>query len=1439
MANTYDRFGFDKDGYNKDGFDRMGYNREGLDREGYDKNGVNKLGINKLTGYDEEGYDSEGYDRDGYNREGYDKQGFDLEGYNLAGYNREGYDKRGFDIEGYNAAGYDRQGYDKSGYDENGYDKDGYNRSGLDENGFDVDGFDAYGFNQDGINKNGYDINGRSEDGIDILGYAEDGFDVDGKSIDGFPKEKFDEEGYHIYTGFNLKGFDRDGFNINGVDREGYDREGFHCQTGYNREGFDREGYRSTGYNADGYDRKGYNREGYDRDGYDIDGYDKSGYDRDGYNREGYDKKGYDKNGYDKTGTLEESRRNQDKSGKIDKKEDAFEAAFFKKCERQIKGYYRDQVKKEVMKQYVPTKLEYIDRWGFVHSDTIEPDMERANSEINHRVDLVLSNPYFCHIDYIDNPELYIGKQAVHGWITDWADERAKLYYQYQIYIGNKDVELNLVRDIHFSKGKYKGYKDLYYKSSENDKTVVADEHLQQIIQANQDNKAVHDIVESIQQNQYDIISSDKDKSMLVLGCAGSGKTMILMHKVRYMKYNDQDLNMKDIMIISPTDILERESRQLSRLLQVDRVLQFTSARFYLKLCVEMMKKMGTSFEAFVVCDENVVEEEFYQYEDLEQIKTDVYMDLSNDTTAKSFINSQEKKNKDMFSKHIAITGCEITYITKMHNLYADSIKEIEKAGKRDIQRIIKRINEVVQEQNFLLDLKEFVTYLVECSVFENNIVKKAVDEDTISQLFYETKKIVKNIDYAEFYRVMHVKKECINDPVKMIQVVQLYLNEKLDLDGVHKVLHEWSAISEDMAETYIEYISNQIDRLEKLQKKSEILEYLLDTDTFQNRYQDNNQMRFDTSFEKMLNLYEGMEEPLQKIGMTPFEYFSIYEKITRRRRRLSEQKKQPLKRAYLFDALLAELNVDYTLDGEIKIPLSKLFTMTYILQAFAGAIDTEKKYIFIDEFQDFSPNELRLMKSVYPKAVFNLYGDVKQCINSKGICEIEDIPGEMYEEQPKFISENYRNARQITEYIQDVVGIKMLPVGLNGVQKTVDFMPNIVIAMDDRIAVITESITDELRAILQGYDVNYYEETGEIIRGIYNILPISLAKGLEFEKVIVIQQGMTMNEYYVACTRAIKELYVVSGELAYVNNDSDNGKQEDFEVENCTAEKEFIEDSNEDAFETESQNVDLHGYTLFPYQGKLRKYTHIKNMPATHIPIVSDGKEKMIPVCYLEETKCVYIPEGTYKKHKNELETYFSNGNKDNNKMQVVVEEKAEKEIITMPVHKEEIIEKPKENRPKRDLVTFIFDDTRTVDLMDKFEGLSGEKPYERLIIKRALSIRVGTKFEFVDLVLERSRNRDYQGNITFTEFKKGNIVDLKRYVQSQFSEDDVARCLETGDIKLFRKPYLLRAQNSRNRSGYGWEWDWSNPYSPSVMEGTFYGETTSYVFVGAYIRK
>ena len=450
---------------------------------------------------------------------------------------------------------------------------------------------------------------------------------MNGKSIEGFSKELFDEDGYHIYTGFNLKGFDRDGYNINGIDIEGYNRDGFHYQTGYNREG------------------------------YDCDGYDKNGYDRFGYDKEGYDRNGYDINGYDINGSLDQNKLIEDSNDKKDKQEDLMEISFFKKCEERIKGSYKEQVTKEIMQYYVPKKRTYIDKWGLVQSYIVEPDMERANREIDNKIKLVLKNPYQVHVDYNSNPELYIGNQKIPGWITDWADDQAQIYYQYKIYIGNKDIGLNLVRMVHFLDGKYSRYEDLYNKNANNDELVVADEYLKKIIKVNQENKKVHDIVASIQQNQYDIISSNKEKSMLVLGCAGPGKTMILMHKIHYMEYNDKNLNMNDIMIISPTDILAGESRQLSRLLHVDRILQSTSSRFYLKLCVDMMEKIGVSYESFGVCDENIIENNYYQYDELELFKDAVYMDLENNDIGKKFLNRQANYNKIMLDKHIALTG--------------------------------------------------------------------------------------------------------------------------------------------------------------------------------------------------------------------------------------------------------------------------------------------------------------------------------------------------------------------------------------------------------------------------------------------------------------------------------------------------------------------------------------------------------------------------------------------------------------------------------------------------------------------------------------------------------------------------------------------------------------------------------------------------------------
>lgn len=158
-----------------------------------------------------------------------------------------------------------------------------------------------------------------------------------------------------------------------------------------------------------------------------------------------------------------------------------------------------------------------------------------------------------------------------------------------------------------------------------------------------------------------------------------------------------------------------------------------------------------------------------------------------------------------------------------------------------------------------------------------------------------------------------------------------------------------------------------------------------------------------------------------------------------------------------------------------------------------------------------------------------------------------------------------------------------------------------------------------------------------------------------------------------------------------------------------------------------------------------------------------------------------------------------------------------------------------------KEVLEEYIFDTTKSIPLLDKFEGFGNQNNviYDRIVLKNCRYGRTSEGREFsYRLVIERSKARDYIGDITFTKFKKGEDSDLRKYISSQVSNDIVNRHAGKDEIYYFDKPYLLRAQNSSNRTGYGWEWDWSDGIG-TAYEGTFYGETTSYVFAGIVIER
>jgi hypothetical protein len=148
-----------------------------------------------------------------------------------------------------------------------------------------------------------------------------------------------------------------------------------------------------------------------------------------------------------------------------------------------------------------------------------------------------------------------------------------------------------------------------------------------------------------------------------------------------------------------------------------------------------------------------------------------------------------------------------------------------------------------------------------------------------------------------------------------------------------------------------------------------------------------------------------------------------------------------------------------------------------------------------------------------------------------------------------------------------------------------------------------------------------------------------------------------------------------------------------------------------------------------------------------------------------------------------------------------------------------------------KRTLKIYIFDTTRSITIMDDFESLTkdGFQKYERMIISNGYHSSCGV----YNFIVERLNGRESIGNITMTEFKKGLSYSLQIYAQEEIKKQLQDAKRKSGMEIIFEKPYLLRAQNSSNRTGYGSEY---NGYD-LVYQGTLYGETTNYAFVGVIL--
>jgi DNA helicase IV len=215
-----------------------------------------------------------------------------------------------------------------------------------------------------------------------------------------------------------------------------------------------------------------------------------------------------------------------------------------------------------------------------------------------------------------------------------------------------------------------------------------------------------------------------------------------------------------------------------------------------------------------------------------------------------------------------------------------------------------------------------------------------------------------------------------------------------------------------------------------------------------------------------------------------------------------------------------------------LKVYKSNLYSDLLLCLKYFKKPKTKDELLIIDEGQDLSFNEYRLLKDINGEdIIFNVYGDTNQLVSvGRGTQDWKDIE-RAFKANCFSINENYRNTKEITIYCNNAFYLNAYPIGTSGnpvrsinEKQMISELSNYDIKTE-RIAVITKATKITIDTICQA--VNNIA-LNEIKRGYISVLDVEGAKGLEFDVVYVLPEDMNKNEKYIAFTRALSELIVV-----------------------------------------------------------------------------------------------------------------------------------------------------------------------------------------------------------------------------------------------------------------------------------------------------------------------
>lgn len=671
---------------------------------------------------------------------------------------------------------------------------------------------------------------------------------------------------------------------------------------------------------------------------------------------------------------------------------------------------------------------------------------------------------------------------------------------------------------------------------------IIADELLEDRLQENRNNPTLRNIISTLQLKQFEIIGREVNESFVVQGCAGSGKSQCLLHRLFFLRDALSRSGWEKVLLLTPTILFRQYSADLMRRYHLSDVNNCSLAQLYCNL----LDSYDDRFR-----------ERQYKFQLSEEYLPDEYLAA---VYKESNVEKIESEIENAIRQYVA-EGCKVLGIELFDDYDISAVQNLvtkldEQIAEFDAREKALQDNSEYQEKRVQYEelLKEVDVVRRKLQRQQEELQKNQERQSILAEYVYE-------VEMAEREKEEWVdgRKERIQNAVIELENAAKCVDEGVDLLAPAKYARQLFLLKDLTEGTRFASDEDKLAILDEHIRISKRELYQLTNNnspkSVSTRYLRRQKEVEDNISEFMSELFL-LETKLEECATWLRQIASEYEgkeanaailrsEMQQARYHLSRIESTifekevwsalaPIKDQYNIQTLeIEEVKDGKRKESRILYKSDLLFYVQIYMRLHPKKKLPHYELICIDEGQDLHRADYDVLHQLYPKAAFNVFGDVGQVLHSA--CGISDWREQTGINTIYPLTTNYRNTAEIADFCIKKFGVEMDYLGKVNEKHKPIVVSDIhrareVLKKQDLVVIVKDKLSLEELIRETGIDGTTFtfldtasEKTEATKRECYTIFA---AKGLEFANVFVFARNMTKNQKVVACTRAMRGLY-------------------------------------------------------------------------------------------------------------------------------------------------------------------------------------------------------------------------------------------------------------------------------------------------------------------------